>query len=103
MFDPKQVQQMQKELHDRMEKVQADLKTKRVEGSAGGGIIVAIANGNREIESITIKPEAIDPDDAEMLQDLVIAAVNLALEKSRALNEEEMSKVTGGIKIPGLL
>ena len=102
MFDLKQIQKMQKELSGRMERVQDELKTKTVEASAGGGIVTATANGNQELVAVKIKPEAIDEDDIEMLEDLVVAAVNLALEKAKELNQEEMQKVTGGLKLPGL-
>ena len=102
MFDLKQIQKMQKELQDRMAQVQGDLKNQEVEGSAGGGMVVARANGDRELVDLQINKDVVDPDDVEMLQDLVIAAVNNAMEQAKALNETEMSKVTGGIKIPGL-
>ena len=101
MFDLKQLQKMQKELQERMEKVQEDLKSQTVDASAGGGIVTATANGNQELVSVKIKKEAIDEDDIEMLEDLVVAAVNLALEKSKELNQDEISKLTGGMKIPG--
>lgn len=102
MFDIKQIQKMQKELQDRMSQVQGDLKNQEVEGTAGGGMVVARANGNQEIIDLEINKDVVDPDDVEMLQDLVVAAVNNALEQAKSLNESEMSKVTGGIKIPGL-
>jgi hypothetical protein len=102
MFDLKQLQKMQKELADRMERVQEELKAKTVEASAGGGIVTATANGAQELVAVKIKPEAIDADDIEMLEDLVVAAVNLAMEKAKELNQDEMSKVTGGLKLPGL-
>ncbi|MCX7626198.1 MAG: YbaB/EbfC family nucleoid-associated protein [Candidatus Sumerlaeaceae bacterium] len=102
MFDLRQIQKMQKELQERMEKVREELKQKTVEASSGGGMVTAIANGNQEIVAVKIKKEAIDEDDVEMLEDLVVAAVNLALEKSKELNEQELSKLTGGLKIPGL-
>lgn len=102
MFDVKQIQKMQKELQDRMAQVQDDLKKQEIEGTAGGGMVVARANGNQELTDLEINPDVVDPEDVEMLQDLVIAAVNNALEKAKSLNESEMSKVTGGIKIPGL-
>jgi nucleoid-associated protein EbfC len=102
MFDMKQLQKMQKELQERMSKVQDDLKTKTIDASSGGGMVTATANGNQELVSIKIKKEAIDEDDMEMLEDLVVAAVNLALEKAKELNQDEFSKLTGGIKIPGL-
>ncbi|MGB9691579.1 MAG: YbaB/EbfC family nucleoid-associated protein [Candidatus Sumerlaeaceae bacterium] len=101
MFDLRQIQKMQKELQERMERVREELKQKTVEASSGGGMVTAVANGGQEIVAIKIKKDAVDPDDIEMLEDLVVAAVNLALEKSRALNEEEISKLTGGLKIPG--
>ncbi|MBX7245820.1 MAG: YbaB/EbfC family nucleoid-associated protein [Candidatus Sumerlaeaceae bacterium] len=102
MFDVKQIQKMQKELQDRMGKVQEELKTKTIEASAGGGMVTAVANGNQELVGIKIKPDAVDLSDLEMLEDLVVAAVNLALEKAKGLNQEEYSKITGGLKIPGL-
>lgn len=102
MFDIKQIQKMQKELQDRMAQVQGDLKTQEVEGTAGGGMVVARANGNQELIDLSINKDVVDPDDVEMLQDLVVAAVNNALDQARELNQNEMSKVTGGIKIPGL-
>lgn len=102
MFDIKQIQKMQKELQDRMAQVQGDLKTQEVEGTAGGGMVVARANGNQELIDLTINKDVVDSDDVEMLQDLVVAAVNNALDQARELNQNEMSKVTGGIKIPGL-
>ncbi len=102
MFDIKQIQKMQKELQDRMAQVQGDLKTQEVEGTSGGGMVVARANGNQELIDLTINKDVVDPDDVEMLQDLVVAAVNNAMDQARDLNQNEMSKVTGGIKIPGL-
>lgn len=102
MFDMKQLQKMQKELQDRMAKVQEEMKTKTVDASSGGGMVTATANGNQELVGIKIKKEAVDEEDLEMLEDLVVAAVNLALEKSKELNQDEISKMTGGLKIPGL-
>jgi hypothetical protein len=101
MFDPAMLRRLQKDLQDRMEKMKEDLKTKYVEGSAGGGVVTVVANGNQEISEVRIKPAAIDPEDPEMLQDLIMAATNQALEKSRALNEESVSEITGGLKLPG--
>ena len=91
----KQVQQMQAQMQQRM----AEL---RVEGSAGGGMVKATMNGNKELLAITIDKEAVDPNDVEMLQDLVVAAVN---EASRKVDEEmqgQLGALTGGLKIPGL-
>ncbi|MEO8377232.1 MAG: YbaB/EbfC family nucleoid-associated protein [Candidatus Sumerlaeota bacterium] len=102
MFDPAMIQRLQKDLTVRMEKMKKDLAVKTVEGSAGGGAVRVVSNGNSEIMEVHIKPEAIDPSDAEMLQDLIMAATNKALEAAKALNEESVSSITGGIKIPGL-
>jgi DNA-binding YbaB/EbfC family protein len=73
-----------------------------VESTAGGGAVKVIANGKNEIISIEIKPEAVDPEDVEMLQDLITAAVNEALRKAQDMISQEMGKITGGLKIPGL-
>jgi len=94
----KQVQKMQAELA----RVQEELGTKTVEGSAGGGVVTVIANGHQEIQQIKIDPDVIDPDDVEMLEDLILAAVNDALRKARELSAEEMQRVTGGLNIPGM-
>lgn len=94
----KQAQKMQAQ----MAKMQEELAEKTVEASAGGGVVTVVANGKQEIVSINIKPEAVDPDDVEMLEDLVLAAVNEAQKKSQEMVSSEMSKITGGMKIPGL-
>lgn len=94
----KQVQEMQKN----MAKMQEELANKTVDASAGGGVVKVIVNGKQEVIAIEIKPEAVDPEDVEMLQDLVLAAVNEALRKSQEMVAQEMNKVTGGLKIPGL-
>ena len=94
----KQVQQMQA----KMEAMQAELEQAEVEGSAGGGMVKVIVNGKNEVKSITIDPEVVDPEDVEMLQDLIVAAMNQAREKSQELQQEQMSSLTGGLNIPGL-
>ena len=94
----KKVQKMQAE----MTKFQEDLKTRTVEATSGGGAVTAVANGNKEVVSITIKPEAVDPEDVEMLQDLIVTAVNDAMKKIDAMTETEMGKITGGMKMPGV-
>jgi len=94
----KQAQQMQ----SRMAKMQVELEDKTVEASAGGGMVAVVANGKQEILSINIEPEVIDPDDIEMLQDLIMAAINDALLKARTMVNDEMGKVTQGMNIPGL-
>jgi len=94
----KQVQKMQQD----MLKLQEELGNRTVESSAGGGVVKVIANGKNEVISVEIKPEAVDPEDVEMLQDLITAAVNEALRKAQELVSEEMGKLTGGLKIPGM-
>ena len=91
------------QLQEKMAKVQEELGGKTVETSAGGGMVTVVANGKQEIVSIKIDPEVIDPNDVEMLEDLVLAAVNDALYQARQMVSEEMTKLTGGIKIPGLM
>lgn len=83
-------------------KAQEELGNKTVEGSAGGGVVTAVANGHKKLLSVNIKPEAVDPDDVEMLQDLVLAAVNDALNQADELANQDMGKYTGGLNIPGL-
>ena len=95
----KQAQQLQA----KMMKMQEELAERTVEGTAGGGMIKAVANGKQQIVSITIEEEVVDPEDVEMLQDLVLAAVNDALNRSQEMVSGEMSKLTGGMNIPGLV
>jgi DNA-binding YbaB/EbfC family protein len=94
----KQAQMMQK----RMAQVQQELEERRIEASAGGGMVTAVVSGKQQLLALTIDPKAVDPDDVEMLQDLVVAAISEALKQSQQLAQEEMAKVTGGMNIPGL-
>ncbi len=94
----KQAQKLQK----KMLKTQEELAKKTVEASAGGGMVKVIANGGQNIESIVLEKEVVDPEDVEMLQDLIMAAVNDALKKSQEMVSAEMGKLTGGLNIPGL-
>ena len=94
----KQVQKMQAD----MARKQEELALRTVEATAGGEMIKVVANGKQEILSIVINPEAVDPEDVELLQDLVLAAVNEALKASQEMVNDEMGKLTGGLKIPGL-
>jgi DNA-binding YbaB/EbfC family protein len=101
----KNMQQMMKQvkkMQDEMQKAQEALKEKVVEGSAGGGAIVVKANGHKQIIDISIKAEVVDPEDVEMLQDLVLTAVNDALRNVDELVAKEMGRFTGGLNIPGL-
>ncbi len=89
-------------LQQQMERMQEEIGQKKVEATAGGGMVTVQANGKQELLSIKLDPEVINKDDAQMLEDLVLAACNEALRKSRELVQQEMGKLTGGLKIPGL-
>ena len=95
----KQAQKMQSQ----MAKIQEEMAGRTVEASAGGGMVTAMANGRQELVSLRIEKEVVDPEVVEMLQDLLVAAVNEALKKSQEMVSEEMSKLTGGFQIPGLM
>ncbi len=86
----------------KMSQVQDDLKTKTVEASSGGGMVTAVVNGGMELVSIAIDKSVVDPEDVDMLQDLVFAAVSDAMKRAKEMNEQEMGQLTGGMKIPGL-
>lgn len=90
-------------LQSKMLKMQEELAEKTVETSAGGGMISVVANGRQQLVSITIDKEVVDPDDVEMLQDLILAAANDALNKAQEMVAGEMGKLTGGFNIPGML
>ncbi len=91
-------QQMQAD----MARVEEELRTMQLEGTAGGGAVTAIVTGRLELISVTIDPGVVDPDDVEMLQDLVTAAVNDGLRRARETAEQKMGRVTGGLRIPGM-
>ena len=95
----RQAQEMQKELN----KAQEEIATMSFEATAGGGMVTAVASGDMAITSLTIDPDAVDPEDVEMLQDMVVAAVNEALRGVSELSNQRMSAVTGGMNIPGLM
>ena len=94
----KQAQKMQQDLL----KMQQEMEEKQYEATAGGGVITAVVSGKRELVRVTIDPEAVDPDDVEMLQDMVVAAVNEAMRKAEADSAQNMSKLTGGLNLGGL-
>ena len=94
----KQAQQLQ----SKMLKLQEELADRTVETSSGGGMVKVVSNGKQQIISLDIEKEVVDPEDVEMLQDLIIAAINDALTKSQEMVSSEMSKLTGGLNIPGL-
>ena len=94
----KQAQQLQ----SKMAKMQEELAHKTVEASAGGGMVKVVANGKQQIVSLEIEKEVVDPEDVDMLQDLILAAVNDALARAQEMVSSEMGKLTGGLNIPGL-
>lgn len=94
----KQVQQMQK----RMEDAQKEIEESKVTATAGGGVIEVEANGKKQITSIKINPEVVDPEDVEMLEDMILTAVNDAISQVEKLSEEKMGKITGGMSLPGM-
>lgn len=102
MKNPNSMMKQAQKLQKKMLKTQEELATKTVEASAGGGMVKVIANGSQKIESIVFEKEVVDPEDIEMLQDLALAAVNDALNKSQEMVSSEMGKLTGGLNIPGL-
>ena len=95
------IRQAQK-MQEAMEKTQEELNAKEYTVAAAGGMVECVINGKREILSVNIKPEAVDPDDVEMLQDMIKALINEAIAKVDAVNAAEMEKVTGGLNIPGI-
>ena len=95
----KQAQKMQ----SNMMRLQEEMADKTVEATAGGGMVKVVANGKQQIVSIEVEKEVVDPDDVEMLQDLILAAVNEAINKSQEMVSAEMGKLTGGLNIPGLV
>ena len=96
------LQRMAQQMQQEMLRIQTELETLTVDGSAGGGVVKAVVTGKQELVSVTIDPAAVDPSDVEMLQDLIVAAVNDALRASRQVADEKLAAVTGGLKIPGL-
>lgn len=94
----KKVQKMQAE----MQKLQEELKTRTVDASVGGGVVTVVMNGEKEVQSVKIDPAAVDSEDVEMLEDLIVAAVNEAAHKVDDMMAQEMGKVTGGLKLPGM-
>jgi len=96
------LQKMAREMQANMAKVQEELAAATVEGTAGGGAVVVVLTGTQDIKSVRIQKDAVDPEDVETLQDLVVAAFTDALKKSRELAAQRLGGVTGGLKIPGM-
>lgn len=102
-MNPRQLQQMAQQMQRQMQKIQEELAVTVVEGSAGGGAITVKMNGHRELQAITIAPEVVDPEDVEMLQDLLLVAINDASKQAQELAEQRMGPLMGGMKgMPGL-
>ena len=95
----KQVQQLQAQMLE----AQEQLAEETVSASVGGGVVTVVMNGQQAVRSVTIDPEAVDPEDVEMLQDLIVAAMNEALKESRELAEKKLAPLTGGLGVPGLM
>ncbi len=102
MFNPKMMKQMQ-QMQRQMAQIEEELKSEKVEATAGGGMVKATVSGKQDILEIKINPEAVDPQDVELLEDMVTAAVREAIEKSRELGKQKMAGLTGGMNIPGLM
>ncbi len=94
--------QQVKALQDKMAKMQEELAGRTIEASAGGGMVSIVVNGRQEVLSIKIEPQVVDPEDIDMLQDLIVAAVNDGLRKSQEMAAQEMASIAGGLNIPGL-
>ncbi len=101
MMNRKMLKQAQ-QLQQRMADLQQELETETVQASSGGGVVQVVVNGKMEVESLTISPDAVDPADVDMLQDLVLAAVNEGLAKAQEMVSTKMGAITGGLNIPGL-
>lgn len=102
MNNMNQMMKQVKKMQEQMLKAQEELAEKTAEGTAGGGAVSVTVSGQRKVLNVVIKPEAVDPDDVEMLQDLVLAAVNDAMTKAEEMASQDLGKFTGGMNIPGL-
>ena len=102
MGNMNQIMKQAQKMQENMLKAKEELEKKNVQASAGGGMVEVVVNGKLEVLEIKIKPEAVDPEDIEMVEDFVKAAVNEGIRKAQAMIEQEMAKVTGGFNIPGL-
>jgi nucleoid-associated protein EbfC len=92
-----------KKIQEKIAQLQAELESKTVEASAGGGMVTVVVNGKFEVLSLKIEKEVVNPEDAEMLQDLIMAAVNEGIRKAQEMTSSEMAKITGGFNVPGLM
>ena len=103
MKQMKNIMKQAQQLQNKMARLQEEMAEKTIEASTGGGMVKVVANGRQEIVSIRIEKEVVDPEDVDMLQDLILAAVIEALVQSQKMVSDEMSKLTGGMSIPGLM
>ena len=101
MMDRRMLKQLE-DMQKKMLKAQEDLANETVTATAGGGAVTVEMNGHHEVKAVTIDPDAVDPEDVETLQDMMVAAFNQALEKAQALAQDRMGSITGGMNIPGL-
>lgn len=97
-----QLARQAQKLQQQMTEKQEELESRSYEATAGGGAVTAVVTGKKVLTSLTIKPEAVDPDDVEMLQDMILAAINEAIKQAEDAAESEMGKLTGGLNMPGL-
>jgi hypothetical protein len=101
-MDMKQMMKQAQQFQKRLTELQGELAGRQVSATVGGGMVSATVNGRHELISLTIDKEVVDPADPQMLQDLVVSAVNEAMRKAQAMSDAEMAKLTGGVKIPGM-
>jgi hypothetical protein len=101
-MNPRQMQQMVQQAQRQMQKIQEELGNATIEGSAGGEAVTVTMSGHREVKSVKLSPDVVDPDDIEMLQDLILAAINDASEKAQKLAEERLGPLMGGMQMPGM-
>jgi DNA-binding YbaB/EbfC family protein len=101
-MDMQKMMQKAQKMQSKMSDMQDELAEKKVDASAGGGVVTVTVNGNQEVVDIDIEPDAMDPEDPEMLEDLILAATNEAMRKVQEMVSEEMNKITGGMNIPGM-
>jgi len=102
-MDMQQIMRQARKMQEQLETMQEGLKDMETSSSAGGGMVKVTVTGDLRVKSISIDPEAVDPDDVEMLEDMIIAAVNDALESANAMANQQMGSITGGLGIPGLM
>ena len=101
--NPRDLARQMQQMQNRLAKIQEELGSETVEASVGGGMVTITMTGHQQVESVKIDPDAVDPDDVETLQDLMVAAFNEALKKSQELASSRLGALTGGMKIPGLM